>query len=100
MTDEDFKKIKKFINGDGCTGVPDFFSNGCAGHDWMYRTHRDFYGRYITSDVADKFLKNYIQSKSWFGKYSPMAWWRYYALKKVFGRRAWEEIPKEVREVN
>ena len=70
------------LKADGCTGVPDFYRDGCLEHDIMYRTHHDLFGISITKEEADLRLKWYIQAHSWFGSWSPMAWWRYRALNK------------------
>jgi len=81
------------IKADGCSGVPDFFLIVCLEHDSLYARHRDlFTGLPVTQEQADLFLKWGIQYHSRFGRWSPMAWWRYRALSKNglgFGRRAW-----------
>ena len=92
--EEDFADIALFVASDGCTGVPDFYLNECILHDWFYATHRDFYGRPVTQHYADSRMKKNIQKKSWFGKWSPMAWWRYRALRKWFrveSKKAWDK---------
>jgi len=76
------------IGADGCTGVPDFYLLGCLEHDIAYRTHCDPLGAAITKAEADLRFKWYIQQHSWFGSWSPMAWWRWGAVKH-FADRAW-----------
>lgn len=89
FTEEDICDIGIFIASDGCTGVPDFFPDCCIIHDWIYATHRDFYGIPRTQKFADNVLKLCIQKRSWFGKWSPMAAWRYKFLR-TFGGKNWE----------
>lgn len=78
------------LDSDGCSGVPDFFLLGCFEHDIHYRTHKDVWGGPITKCQADTRLKYYIQMRSWFGRFSPMAWWRYWAVRE-FGRKSWRK---------
>lgn len=89
LTDVDFAMINTFVSSDGCTGVIDFYRPGCIIHDFYYRTHRNLDGTPITKKQADTVLKKYIQSKSIFGRFSPMAYWRYLGVRKLAGR-AWE----------
>ena len=96
FTQADIDKIDAFVKSDGCTGVPDFYRNDCVIHDFWYRTHKNFDGSPITQDEADVGLRTLIQRHSWMGRFSPMAWWRWLALKEFFGRKAWranEEPP-------
>lgn len=92
FTPRDYKRIAIFINSDGCTDVPDFYLNGCIQHDWWFRTHRNFDGSPITEEEANQGLRDYVWHHSLFGHFSPLAWWRYYALE-VFGKKAWDEMP-------
>jgi len=80
--------MAEVLKADGCTGVPDFYLNGCLEHDIAYKIHRDHLGRKITKRTADKRFRWYIQHHSPFGMYSPMAWCRWLAVT-VFGHRAW-----------
>lgn len=89
FTEFDLKRIESFVDSDGCTGVPDFYHWGCVLHDWCYRTHIDFAGSDITKDQADLLLRDYIRSKSLFGRFSPMAWWRWRGVKYL-AERPWE----------
>jgi hypothetical protein len=86
------------INSDGCSVVPDFFLDCCRIHDLAYYYAKDPRSAYEIGDWgladpidqkgADALLKCCIQSKSRLGKWSPMAWWRYWALRE-FGAKAW-----------
>lgn len=89
LNPDDYYRIGKFIASDGCTGVPDFFLDGCKLHDFWYRTHRNLDGTPITELQADKGLEQYIWKHSIFGRFSPMAWWRRRALEYIFGQKAW-----------
>ena len=90
------------IKADGCSGVPDFFLIICDEHDIHYSTHRDFFTqKTIKQEDADRCLKYGIQYFSWFGRWSPMAWWRYRVLSRQhlgFGMNAWKTGPQRARE--
>ena len=93
----------KDILSDGCSGVPDFYWLVCVEHDWAYAHHLDFYTKNpITEEEADLMLKWGIQWHSWFGRWSPMAWWRYTGLSKEkglgFGSTAWKTGPQRLIE--
>ena len=95
------RRIRKeayIIGSDGCTGVPDWFLDVCLEHDLHYAYHWDMLtGARMTKEDADIYLKWGIQYFSFFGRLSPMAWWRYTALSKKkglgLGSRAWETGP-------
>ena len=84
--------IAAALHADGCTGVPDFYLLGCLEHDIAYRTHRDPYGHPVDRDTADKRLRWYIQMRSPFGTVSPMAWWRWLAVR-WWAKKAWARTP-------
>jgi hypothetical protein len=91
------------IHSDGCSGVPDFYWTVCLEHDVHYATHEDFFtGESITQEDADRYLKWGIQFHSVFGRWSPMAWWRYWALSEKkglgLGRQSWVTGPARARE--
>ena len=68
------------LGGDHCTGVPDFYSDGCDEHDVHARTHRTLEGEWLAKNEAARIFKERIQATSHFGRFSPMAQWRYWAL--------------------
>ena len=69
------------IQSDGCSGVLDAYLIQCYEHDIHYATHRDFFDRSELEQChADNYLRWGIQMRSWFGRWSPMAWWRYKGL--------------------
>ena len=78
------------LDSDGCTGVPDFYITGCYEHDVHYRTHKTLDGKPITRAESDRQLRQYIQSKSKFGRFSPMAWWRWVGVR-LLAKSAWEK---------
>lgn len=96
----------KRICSDGCSKVPDFYIECCWLHDLCYRLKVDPFRAYalytqgvagywdlapeIDQRTADKYLRDCIQKRSWFGKWSPMSWWRYGILRK-FGSKAWND---------
>lgn len=89
MTSDDVDAIDHAIDSDGCSGPAlQFYRNGCVLHDFWYRTHVDFDGRSITRRTADANLREYIARHSVLDGMSPMAHWRYVALR-LFGGRAW-----------
>ena len=62
----------------------------CYEHDCHYRTHKTIFGSPITKAQADYILKRRIQQRSLFGNYSPMAYWRWWALRYLV-KRPWIE---------
>ena len=77
------------LKSDGCSGVPDFYLDGCLEHDIHYRTHKWLDDEPIFKSEADERFRRVIQARSPFGRISPMSWWRWFAVK-TFGRKAWE----------
>mgnify|MGYP003438754089 FL=1 len=73
------------LGTDGCTGATGLFADCCLEHDIAYRLGTTLDGTPITKEQADKRFLCCMQSRSLWGWYSPMAWWRYAAVR-VFGR--------------
>lgn len=90
MTADDRLMIFDYIESDGCSVVPDFYKSCCIYHDFWYATHIDFDLTPISRAEADKRFRKCIQSKSVFGFFSPMSWWRYAGVR-MFGSRPWKE---------
>lgn len=91
FTDPYWLRIRQWaadLESDGCTGVPDFFSDACKEHDCHYRTHHWLDGTPISRPETDERFRRVIQSRSVFGVISPMAWWRWAGVR-LFGRGAW-----------
>lgn len=92
------------IKSDGCSGVPDFHLDCCLQHDasyWYAKCPVSAYTYYLEDSPnpweqatnifesdADARFRRCIQQDSPFGRYSPMSWWRWAALK-MFGKKAW-----------
>ena len=83
------KAVAQVLHSDGCSGVPDFYLDVCWEHDIHYRTHQTVEGQALTRRNADALLRAGIQARSSFGRFSPMAWWRWAALRWM-GEAAWE----------
>lgn len=57
MTRDEIKRAWRYLRGDGCTSVPDFFYGPCCrNHDADYRLGVDENGDTITRAQADKRL--------------------------------------------
>lgn len=82
------REYASWINSDGCTGVADFYLDACLEHDYHYRTHRWLDGRPIFRSEADERFRRVIQSRSPFGRISPLSWWRWAGVR-ILGRHAW-----------
>lgn len=63
----------------GCTGVPDIWVECCNEHDV------DYYEGILTRAEADAKFRRCMQAKSIFGRWSPMAFWRWCGVR-MFGR--------------
>ena len=81
--------IGRLLNSDGCSGVPEYYYLGCVEHDIAYRTGKDPFGNVLVKQEADRRFRWYMQAKSWFGRLSPMSWWRWFAVDKV-GKHSWD----------
>ena len=77
------------LGSDGCSGVPDFYLDCCLEHDIAYRTGKTITGKVLTREEADHRLMECIREKSFLGKWSPMAWWRYWAVR-FMARKSWK----------
>lgn len=87
-----FTKIRRRaaeLKADGCSYVPEFYHIACLRHDIHYRTHCTLQGAPITKARADKLFESGMRHLSAFKQWSPMAWWRYVAVK-YFANKAWE----------
>jgi hypothetical protein len=65
------------MGSDGCTCVTETFVEACYEHDIHWRTGRTINGDTITTAQANRRFKRVMQSRSRFGRFSPMAHWRY-----------------------
>ena len=78
------------LKSDGCTFVPDFYGGACLEHDIHYRTHKWLDGEPITKAEADTRFRLVMQAWSKLGKYDPMSWWRWLAVK-LCAHKAWNK---------
>ena len=104
MTTDWIQKEAASICSDKCTKSLDVYVDCCMLHDLAFYYAKDPFKAFelwqqgvpnywhlapsINQAQGDLVLRNCIQSKSWFGKWSPMSWWRYYILRKL-GKVAW-----------
>jgi hypothetical protein len=71
------------LGTDGCSGATGAFVECCYEHDIHWRTGKTLDGRPITEHEANKRFRNCMQSRSRFGFFSPVAWWRWAAVSLV-----------------
>ena len=83
------RNVADMMGSDGCTGVADFFKDCCLEHDIHYRTGKTITGAIITRRQADALFRQCMQERSKLGRYSPMSWWRWAAVR-LLGRTRWE----------
>jgi hypothetical protein len=76
------------LKSDGCSGpaLKGFYGDCCAEHDIHYRTHRTLDGDPITRAEADRRFRCCMQARSRLGRASPMAWWRWLAVRNGGGK--------------
>lgn len=73
------------LGTDGCSGATGAFAECCMEHDIAYRTGLTVNGEAQTKEQADTRFLHCMQSRSVLGFYSPVAWWRYAAVR-CFGK--------------
>ena len=78
--------LEMSLKSDGCSGVTEVFHECCVLHDLSYRLGIDCYGHPVNRLEADINFRKCMQSKSRFGRFSPISWWRYYAVR-LFGHK-------------
>jgi hypothetical protein len=74
---------------DGCTLATGARKDCCAEHDFHYAFHRRLDGTPLTREEADQRFLRCVQRRGWFGWFSPLAWIRYWAVRR-FGQKAWD----------
>ena len=67
----------RFIKGDHCTGVVDWFRDCCDRHDVEYYYAADIDGNKLTRAEADLRMRECIQARSGFKRWSIIAWDRW-----------------------
>ena len=65
------------LGSDGCTCVSELFKESCLEHDIHWRTSKTIDGHDITTAQANTRFRLVIQSRSRFGRFSPISWIRY-----------------------
>lgn len=65
------------LGTDGCTGVVDIYVDCCYEHDIHWRTGRTLDGDPISAKEMNARFRWCIQSRSRFGRWSPMSWVRW-----------------------
>lgn len=78
--------LETALHSDGCTAVSEAYHDCCVIHDLGYKLGIDPWGHPINKAEADLNFRKCMQSKSPLGKFSPMSWWRWLAVK-VFGKK-------------
>lgn len=88
MTRSDLKLWAK-DRSDGCTHAFELYKECCFMHDFMYQTGiNPFTTEVVTRRQADAIFRRCLQKHSPLKKGSPMAWWRWIAVR-AFARKAW-----------
>ena len=83
------------VKANGCSGVPEFYHQACLLHDCYYRLGVDFTYQDITRRESDRRFRQAIQARSFFGRISPMAWWRWVGVRR-FGSASWNAAEQGV----
>ena len=73
------------LGSDGCSFASGGFRDCCVEHDVHYRLGTTIDGYPITRREADARFRSCMQCRSRFGWWSPVAWWRWAAVR-TFGR--------------
>lgn len=78
------------LGADGCSGPTLQVHRACCDeHDIHYRTGQRLDGTPITRREADAEFRRCMQERSRLGKWTPMAWWRWAAVR-TFGGQFWQ----------
>jgi len=86
---ENVRQAAEALGADGCSGVPEIHRDCCLEHDIHYRTGRTITGATLSRAQADALFLMCMQERSTLGRWSPLAWWRYAAVR-WFARRHWK----------
>jgi hypothetical protein len=73
--------LEEAIQADGCSGATEVYHDCCVFHDLAYRIGIDYYGHPVNRKEADVLFRQCMQSHSKLGRFSPMSWWRYAAVR-------------------
>lgn len=69
-------------NSDGCTNALEFYVRACWEHDYHCVHHKTWGGEHLSSAQAAARFRQVLQWESKFGRLSPVAWWRWAAVRK------------------
>jgi hypothetical protein len=76
------KDYARQLGGDGCSGPTlQVHRSCCDEHDIHYRTGRTLDGRPITRAEADAEFRRCMQARSLGGRWHPLPWWRWVAVR-------------------
>ena len=89
----DIRIVANALKSDGCSHVVDIYKDCCLEHDVHYRTGKRLDDVPITRAQADAQLRRCIQSRSIFGKASPISWTRWLGVR-LGGWWAWKKARK------
>ena len=92
----DVRREAAYLKSDGCTLVPDFYLDACLEHDVHWRTGMTIDGAPLSTRQANLRFRYVIQSRSPFGKLSPMSWWRWAAVSVTGIFRNDRSVPDSV----
>ena len=79
------RKMAFRLHSDGCTGATELYHDCCLEHDIAYRTGGNIFGERRTRAQADARFRRCMQARSWFGKWSVVAWARWAVVRVVGG---------------
>ena len=82
---EEVRARAKALGADGCSGPAiEWYRDCCLEHDVHYRTGRRLDGTAISRREADAVFRRCMQERSPLKKWSPLAAWRWVAVR-LFG---------------
>jgi hypothetical protein len=81
------------LNSDGCSWTVEWHQECCFEHDIAYKTGRTVLGATISRAEADAQFRRCIQSRSRLGRWSPLSWVRWGAVR-LFGGKAYKDPTK------
>ena len=83
----DWQKVRDqaaALGSDGCSGpTVEWYRDCCLQHDIIYRTGRDEEGQPVSRREADARFRRCMQQQSRLGRYSPVSWWRWLAVRAL-----------------
>ena len=77
---KDIRLWAKELKSDGCSFATEAFKEACLEHDCHWWTGETLWGTAVSIQAANDRFRAVMRSRSRFGKYSPMAFWRWAAV--------------------